>query len=168
MPYIKVPSEIRKYTALHKADTKLDSRCWWLDIKAEITGSVLQCLVGDTISTFVSNLYTLGSLMVHTILVWRKNDESEVALAPSLGWNVNFIAAIRRLVPHKCYNSEMFAQTSVNEHWSINGDLVSSRFSNCFFFPPSVAVVEACKRKLPWIETPSSSSMKHSSWSVLL
>ena len=60
----RIPSEIRKYTALQKADTKLDSRCWWLDIKAEITGSVLQCLVGGTISTFVSNLYTFGSLMV--------------------------------------------------------------------------------------------------------
>ena len=61
---VEVPSETRKYTVLHKADTKLDSRCWWLEEKAEITGSVLQCLVGSTISTFVSNLYTFGSVMV--------------------------------------------------------------------------------------------------------
>ena len=65
-----LPSRTRKYTALHKADTKLDSRCWWLDIKAEITGSVLQCLVGGTISTFVSNLYTLGSLMVRDLVYY--------------------------------------------------------------------------------------------------
>ena len=62
--YTIVPSRTRKYTALHKADTKLDSRCRWVEEKAEITGSVLQCLVGSTISTFVSNLYTFESVMV--------------------------------------------------------------------------------------------------------